>query len=86
MFRVRIDVEAIAPELAFSPIAKPISQMIGIGEQSLDCLAMFVSSIKCALCFASACHVSHSPMEMRLDATQLNGGKAVREQFSRYHG
>jgi hypothetical protein len=82
VFRVRIDVEAIAPKLAFSPIAKPIAQMIGIGEQSFDCLAMFMSSIKYALCFASACHASHSQMEMRLDATQLNGGKAVRERFS----
>jgi hypothetical protein len=56
MFSVRIDVEAISPELALSPVAKPISQMISVHEMSLDRLTMFVRPIERALCLADACH------------------------------
>ena len=35
VFRVRIDVKAISPELALGPVAKPISQVISVRDKSL---------------------------------------------------
>jgi hypothetical protein len=35
VFRIRVDVEAIAPELALRPIAKPIPQAISVRKKTL---------------------------------------------------